>query len=161
MTNIFLENICEMSRVSLSIMYSTIMSRSQLISNLSNKKFRCSSWWKTDRAHKTAECHVVKHIPQYNLIRKTNSHCWEGFSRLFIELTLRKTVGNAVRTDSISSKPKVLVISVIPTNHNGWSAFTNWHRSTNSAKTFSGVKNTFLKRKKESRMAIRIVNIYQ
>lgn len=47
----------------------------------------------------------------------------------WINFTCRNICGNAVNTASSSSNPNVRVISVIPTNQNGWSAFTSWQRS--------------------------------
>ncbi len=44
-------------------------------------------------------------------------------------LTLRKTCGKLLSTDSSSSNPNVLVISVIPCSQYGLSPFTKQHRS--------------------------------
>lgn len=52
-----------------------------------------------------------------------------------LQHTLWKISGKLVRTASSNSKPNVLVISVMPTNQNGWSALTNWQRSWKKKQT--------------------------
>ena len=46
--------------------------------------------------------------------------------------TLVKICGKSVSTDSMSSRPNVRVISVMPCSHVGCSAFTRWHTSCNT-----------------------------